>query len=254
MNDPLLDFTDKVVLITGAAQGFGSLLAQSLAERGAKLVLGDINEAGVNQVAAQLVADGHNAIALGCDVSKRDDCKALADAAIQTFDRIDIAVNNAGVAQELMPLHLVDEALMDRQFNINVKGVQFGMSLQLEQMIKQGGGAILNVSSRAGLGGAPTLSAYSAAKHAVIGLTKSAAVEYARYNVRINAICPSFALTPMVTDMADDSMQDTMSRHIPMKRLAQPQEIVSMMLMMLSPSNTYMTGQCVSVDGGASAI
>jgi len=254
MNDPLLDFTNKVVLITGAAQGFGSLLAQSLAERGAKLVLGDINEAGVNQVAAQLVADGHNAIALGCDVSKRGDCKALADAAIQTFDRIDIAVNNAGVAQELMPLHLVDEALMDRQFNINVKGVQFGMSLQLEQMIKQGGGTILNVSSRAGLGGAPTLSAYSAAKHAVIGLTKSAAVEYARYNVRINAICPSFALTPMVTNMADDSMQDTMSRHIPMKRLAQPQEIVSMMLMMLSPSNTYMTGQCISVDGGASAI
>jgi len=252
--DPLLDFTNKVVLITGAAQGFGALLAQSLADRGAKLVLGDVNEEGVSQVAEQIVASGKEAIALKCDVSIKSDCKAMVDAAIKTFDRLDIAVNNAGVAQPLIPLHLVDEETLDRQFNINVKGVQFGMSVQLEQMLKQGSGSILNVSSRAGLGGAPTLSAYSAAKHAVIGLTKTAAVEYANFNIRINAICPSFALTPMVTNMADDKMQDSMSRHIPMKRLAEPQEVVTMMLMMLSPANTYLTGQCISVDGGASAV
>ena len=251
--DPLLDFSDKVVVITGAARGFGQLLAQSLAERGARLVLGDIDEAGVKQVAANLTKKGVEVIALACDVSVNTECKAMVDTAVSAFGRVDIAVNNAGVAHDFMPLHEIEESLMDSQFNINVKGVQFGMRHQILQMLSQDEGVILNVSSRAGISGAASLGAYAAAKHAVIGLTKTGAVEYARHNIRINAICPFFTLTPMITQVTDSDMQGLMSKGAPMKRLGQPEEIVAMMLMMLSPANTYLTGQCISVDGGVSA-
>ena len=251
--DPLLDFTGKVAVITGAAQGFGKLLAQELAQRGAKLVISDINEAGVKQVADDIASTGADVLAFKCDVSINADCKVMVDAAIEHFGRVDIGVNNAGVAHEFHALHEIDEALMDRQFAVNVKGVQFGMSHQIEQMLKQESGAILNVSSMAGLNGAAKVGAYSMAKHAVIGLTKTGAVEYGRHNIRINAICPFFTLTQMVTDMADENMQAKMSHGAPMKRLGEPKEIVAMMLMMLSPANTYMTGQCISIDGGASA-
>lgn len=251
--DPLLDFTGKVAVITGAAQGFGKLLAEELATRGAKLVISDINGAGVAKVADDIASTGADVIALTCDVSKSKDCKSMVDAAIEKFGRVDIGVNNAGVAHEFHALHEIDEALMDRQFAINVKGVQFGMSHQIKQMLTQEGGAILNVSSMAGLGGAAKVAAYSMAKHAVIGLTKTGAVEYGRHNIRINAICPFFTLTNMVTDMADENMQGKMSLGAPMKRLAEPKEVVAMMLMMLSPANTYMTGQCIAIDGGVSA-
>ena len=251
--DPLLDFTGKVAVITGAAQGFGKLLAEELAMRGAKLVISDINGPSVQQVADDIKAKGTDVLALTCDVSKNEDCKAMVDAAIKHFGRVDIGVNNAGVAHEFMPLHEIDESIMDSQFAINVKGVQFGMRHQIKQMLTQGEGIILNVSSMAGLGGAARGSAYAMAKHAVIGLTKTGAVEYARSNIRINAICPFFTLTPMVTNFADEAMQGKMSKGAPMGRLGEPKEIVAMMLMMLSPANTYMTGQCVAIDGGVSA-
>ena len=251
--DPLLDFTGKVAVITGAAQGFGQLLAQELAKRGAKLVISDINEAGVRKVADDIASRGAEVIAMKCDVSKDASCKAMVDTAIEHFGRVDIGVNNAGVAHEFMPLHQIDEAIMDSQFAINVKGVQFGMRYQIQQMLKQGEGAILNVSSMAGLVGAARGSAYSMAKHAVIGLTKTGAVEYGRNNIRINAICPFFTLTPMVTNFADAEKQQKMAVGTPMNRLGEPKEIVAVMLMMLSPANTYMTGQCIAVDGGVSA-
>jgi hypothetical protein len=251
--DALLDFTGKVAVITGAAQGFGKLIAEELAKRGAKLVIGDINAAGVHKVADDIASTGAEVIALTCDVSKNADGKAMVDAAIEYFGRVDIGVNNAGVVHGFTALHEIDEALLDSQFAINVKGVQFGMSHQINQMLKQNGGAILNVSSMAGLGGAAMLGAYSMAKHAVIGLTKTAAVEYGRDNIRVNAICPFFTLTKMVTDMSNENMQSKMSKGTPLRRLAEPKEIVAMMLMMLSPENTYMTGQCIALDGGVSA-
>lgn len=252
--DPLLNFTGKVAVITGAAQGFGKMLAQELASRGAKLVISDIKASAVRKVADDIASTGADVIALTCDVTKNEQCKAMVDTAIETYGRVDIGVNNAGIAHQFRALHETDEALMDSQFAINVKGVQFGMRHQIEQMLKQEeGGAILNVSSMAGLGGAARGSAYSMAKHAVIGLTKTGAIEYGKNNIRINAICPFFTLTQMVTDMADKSMQDRMRRGVPLKRLGEPKEIVAMMLMILSPGNTYMTGQCIAIDGGASA-
>lgn len=251
--DPLLDFSGKVAVITGAAQGFGKLLAIALSQRGARIVISDINETDLQNVAEQIALSGASVRLLTCDVSNHNDCKALIEYAIEQFGQVDIAVNNAGIAHDFYPLHEIDESVMDKQFAVNVKGVQFGMRYQIQQMLKQGEGAILNVSSMAGLNGAAQVGAYAMAKHAVIGLTKTGAVEYARDNIRINAICPFFTLTQMVTDRADDDMQNKMSKTAPMKRLAQPEEVVAVMLMMLSPANTYMTGQCIAIDGGVSA-
>jgi len=262
--DPLLDFSGKTVLITGAGRGFGKLLAEQVAKRGGNIVLGDVNEE-VLQVAESINSNGQydlasgRAVAMINDVSKEADCKALVDGAIEHFGQLDIAVNNAGISHDLMPFEMIDADIMDRQFAVNVKGVQQGMKYQLAAMRKQHGGSILNVSSMAGLGGAPRISAYSAAKHAVIGLTKSAAVEYGKYNVRVNAVCPFFTLTDMVTqsDIVQNSSLDEaktqLSHGTPLRRLGEPEEIVTFMLMMISPANTYLSGQAIAVDGGKSA-
>ena len=252
--DAMLNFTGKVALITGASQGFGKILAEELAKRGAKLVLGDIKAEALHDNIDTLKKQGYEVVGLAGDVSDETYCHSLSSLAKEHFGQLDIAVNNAGVAPQAAPLHATDEATMDRQFAVNVKGVQFGMKSQLSQMLQQGSGVILNVSSMAGLGGAPTISSYSAAKHAVIGLTKSAAVEYAKQNIRVNAVCPFFALTNMVTNMSDEEGRKFMAKGCPMKRLAQPEEIVATMLLLLSPANTYMNGQCIAIDGGVSAF
>lgn len=258
--DPLLDFSNKTVLITGAGRGFGKLLAEQVAKRGGNVVLGDVSEQ-VLKVAEAINSNKTygRAVTMINDVSKEADCKKLVDAAIEHFGQLDIAVNNAGISHELMPFEMIDSDIMDSQFSVNVKGVQQGMKYQLAAMRKQNGGSILNVSSMAGLGGAPRISAYSAAKHAVIGLTKSAAMEYGKYNVRVNAVCPFFTLTDMViqSDIVQNSSLDEakkqLSRGAPMARLGEPEEIVTVMLMMISPANTYLSGQAIAVDGGKSA-
>jgi len=258
--DPLLNFSNKVILISGASSGLGKALAQALAQRGAKLVLGDINEAGLEMTAAKLREQGCEVITRRSDVAKEADSKALVEAATGQWGRLDMAVNNAGVPQSFIPLEEIDEAVIDQQFNVNVKGVLYALKHQIPMMRKQGEGAILNVSSMAGLCGSPKLAAYSAAKHGVIGLTKTAAVENARYNIRVNAICPFFTLTPMVLDMElakDKSIEDVtafLAQGSPMKRLGKPEEVVNVMLMMLSPLNTYMMGQAIALDGGVSAL
>jgi len=256
--DVLLDFTGKVAIITGAASGFGELLASELGARGAKLVISDINTDGVMAVAEALKEKGVDVLAMTCDVSKEADCIAQVETAVREFGGLDISVNNAGIAPAMSSLLETTEAMMDKQFNVNVKGVFFGMKHQIPAMDKDG--VILNVSSMAGLGGAPKVISYSAAKHAVIGLTKTAAVEFARKGVRVNAICPFFTLTPMVTGPNlnqtnnVEELEAFLGRGSPMKRLGKPHEIVNVMLMILSPGNTYMTGQTIAIDGGVSAF
>ncbi|MFD1218235.1 SDR family NAD(P)-dependent oxidoreductase [Microbulbifer celer] len=257
--DPLLDFTDKVVLITGAASGFGALLAEELGRRGASLVLGDINETPLDTLVEKLGGNGVSVAAIRCDVTSETDCGAMVALAREQFGCLDVAVNNAGIAPPMFYFEEVDEQTFDQQINVNVKGVFFGMKHQLKLMREQGTGTILNVSSMAGLGGAPKVAPYSAAKHSVIGLTRTAAVEYARHNVRVNAICPFYTLTPMLTDMPGSPEQIEQTHAIfaagtPMKRLAEPEEIVSAMVMLCSPALSYVTGQAMAVDGGVSAF
>jgi NAD(P)-dependent dehydrogenase (short-subunit alcohol dehydrogenase family) len=251
--DELLDFSGQVALITGAGSGFGRLLTLGLVKRGARVVIGDIDQDGLAQT-VQLAGDqASNIISQRCDVASEQDCKAMADSAIEHFGRLDIAVNNAGVAHDMTALHLLTEQTMDRQWDINVKGVLFGMKYQIAAMLVQGSGHILNVSSMAGIGGAPKGGAYAAAKHAVAGLTKTAAVEYARKGIRCNAICPFYSPTAILKGHDSPESQAQLARGTPIKRLAQPQEIVNTMLLMLSPGNSYMNGQTIAVDGGVSA-
>ncbi len=258
--DSLLDFTDKTALITGAASGFGKSLAIELAKRGARLVLADFNETGLADTVSEIQKSGAQVVSLVGDVADERHAEALVNAALATFGRLDIAVNNAGLAPQLGPLTQLDGKTLDRQFDVNAKGVAFGLKYQLRVMASQRDGAILNVSSMAGLGGTPMGSSYGAAKHAVIGLTKTAAVECGPMNVRVNAICPFFTATPMVDNPVMnpkgdlDEVNKNLARGCPMKRIARVEEVVSVMLMMLSPANSYMNGIAVPVDGGMSAM
>lgn len=240
-------FEGKVALITGAASGFGKLLAEALAAEGALLVMGDRNKWGLRHVAR-----GHLATYMRCDVTKEDRVKALCDLAIEQFGRLDIAVNNAGIAGPMKPLTEIREDEFDLIHAVNVKGTFFGLKHQIPLM-RGTGGTILNVASVAGLGAAPKLAAYAAAKHAVVGLTKTAAIEEARNNIRVNAICPFYSPTPMVTNGDMAGMQEFLASASPMKRLGTPEEITAAMLALLDPANSFMTGQAIAIDGGVTA-
>ncbi|MCM2318192.1 MAG: glucose 1-dehydrogenase [Pseudomonas sp.] len=247
-------YQDQVVLITGAASGFGELLAWRLAGMGARLVLGDRNAAGLARVAAELHEAGAQVVAEVCDVTREAEVNALVEAAVTRFGRLDVGINNAGILTPLKSFIDTAEDELDLSFAVNAKGVFFGMKHQIRQMLAQGGGVILNVASMAGLGGAPKLAAYGAAKHAVVGLTRTAAVEYARQGIRINAVCPFYSATPMVTESEVGEKEQFLAQGSPMKRLGTPAEIVSVMLMLCARENGYMTGQAVAVDGGISAF
>ena len=247
--DPMLDFTDQVVLITRAASGFGAMLAAQFSERGAKLVLGDIDEEGLAEVAAQLEGDS---VTLRCDVTSEADLAALAEAADEMFGGLNIAINNAGFGHSLGAIEQLDEDTYDTMFAVHAKGVALGMKQQIP-LIKRQGGVVINVSSMAGIGGAPMLGAYSAAKHAIIGLSKTAAIEYAADNIRVNAVCPFFSLTPLVTESGIFDKIEGMVRRSPMRRLAETEEVTSAILLLCSPANSYMTGQAIAIDGGVSA-
>ena len=246
-------FKQKTILITGSAGGFGRILAARLAEGGARLVLGDLNIDELEKLAAGLESSGAEVATQRCDVTVESDLEALVNLAVTRWGRLDIAVNNAGISAPMKSLIDTTGDDLDTNFAVNAKGVFFGMKHQIRQMLGQEGGIILNVASLAGLGGAPKLTAYAAAKHAVVGMTKTAALEYARKNIRVNAVCPYYSPTPLVTESNFSERMDMLEQGSPMKRLGQPEEMVAAMLMLIDPENSYMNGQTVAVDGGVSA-
>lgn len=247
-------FCNKVILITGAAGGFGQALVEKLVQENAKLVLADINLAGLDTMVAAYQKSGVEIVTQACDVTKESDVASLLATATKIYGRLDIAINNAGLSAPMKSLLETSEHDLDVNFAVNTKGVFFGMKYQLQQMLKQDhGGTILNVASKAGLGGAPRLTAYCASKHAVVGITKTAALEFADKNIRINAICPYFSPTPLVTKGIDPAILDTLAGLSPMRRLGKPEEMVQAMLMLIDPENSYINGQAIAVDGGMSA-
>lgn len=252
--DPLLDFTQHTAIITGAASGFGRELAIALNKRGCNLVLSDINEPGLEQT-HQALQEPNKAVIEVADVSQESSSIRLVEQAISNFGGLTIAVNNAGIAHDQLASHELSEEILDKQFAVNVKGVSFGMKYQIAAMLKGGGGHILNISSMAGVGAAPRGGAYSAAKHAVVGLTRTAAVEYAKYKVQCNAICPFFSPTDImnIEGLESDEDKQKLGLGCPMKRISTVEEIVNVMLLTLSPGNTFMTGQTIAIDGGLSA-
>lgn len=245
------EFVGKTALITGAAGGFGQLLAKRLVAAGANVVLGDLNETALEGLAVQL---GGACSYQRCDVTSESDQERLVCLAADRFGQLDIAINNAGGTSSMKGFVDTTEEDINWNFALNAKGTFFGMKHQIRHMIENKGGSVLNVASVAGIAGAPKNTAYCMAKHAVVGMTRTAAVEYAKNGVRINAICPYFSLTPLVTESNLIERKAQLEAAVPMRRLAEPEEVVAAILSIVAPSNSYMTGQAIAVDGGISAF
>ncbi len=247
----------KVALVTGAASGIGRASALALAGAGAAVCLSDINSAGADETAAQIKDAGCSAIARPCDVTQPEQIAALARATVDAFGRLDAAVNNAGIAGHFhLRLHEADDAMFARVLDVNLRGVWHCMKAELNIMLGQGSGSIVNIASVAGLIGAPKAAAYSASKHAVIGLTKSAAVDYAKRGIRINAVCPAYTDTAMVQSAiaGNPMMADIMARAIPMGRLGRADEIAAAVVWLCSDAASFVTGHALALDGGLVAL
>jgi NAD(P)-dependent dehydrogenase (short-subunit alcohol dehydrogenase family) len=248
-----ISFESKVALVTGAGSGLGLATVKAFAESGASVVLADWNEKAVRSTAEELTAQGHKALAIRCDVSDDAQVEAMVKETVATFGRLDAAYNNAGVQNVLAETADSPRDDYDRVMAINLRGVWSCMKFELQQMRKQGSGAIVNCSSLGGLVGAAERGTYHAAKHGVLGLTKSAALEYAARGIRINAVCPGLIQTPMSDQMAAAGQADAlkaMVKSVPMGRVGRPEEIADAVLWLSSAAASYVTGQALSVDGG----
>jgi NAD(P)-dependent dehydrogenase (short-subunit alcohol dehydrogenase family) len=253
--NPAYDFHGRVAVVTGAGSGMGLATAQAFAESGAAVVLADSNEQPLRTAAAELTSAGHQALDVGCDVSDEAQVAALVERTVDTFGRLDFAFNNAGI--QAPPTDAADEPAetFDRVNGINLRGVWACMKHELRPMRAQGSGAIVNCSSLGGLVGLPGRAAYHASKHGVLGLTKSAALEYAPRGIRINAICPGTIETPMVADMLDKGEldMDEAIANQPIARLGQASEIAAAVLWLCSPGASFVIGVALPVDGGYTA-
>ena len=258
-------FDDRTVLISGSTGGFGSVAAEMFAGQGARLLLTDISAEKLDRQTATLRRKGFAVESHAGDIADEQTSEKAVALALEKFGQLDIAINNAGIAHSQGKLPELSSAEARKAIDVNVMGVFYAMKHQIPAMLetrKKSGfeAAIVNVASVAGLVGAPTMSIYVAGKHAVVGMTKAAALEYARKGIRINALCPAFARTPIVTEnllgMAEDQLaaQQHLVRGVPMRRLAEPEEITQAMLWLCDPSNSFTTGQAIAIDGGVTAF
>ena len=253
--NPTYNFTGQVALVTGASSGMGLTTARAFAEAGAAVVLADINQAALQTATDDLAAAGHQVLGVPCDVADEASVVATVQAAVDTFGRLDLAFNNAGI--QVPPCDAADEPaeVFDRVNAINLRGIWACMKHELAQMRTQGSGAIVNCSSLGGLVGLAGRAAYHASKHGILGLTRSAALEYAPRGIRINAICPGTIATPMVTDMINKGELDTAEAiaNQPIDRLVEPEEIAAAVLWLCSPGASFVIGVALPVDGGYTA-
>jgi NAD(P)-dependent dehydrogenase (short-subunit alcohol dehydrogenase family) len=241
-------------LVTGAASGLGLAAAKAFAEAGAAVVLADWNQDEVQRAASNLAQQGHKTLAVRCDVSDDTQVEAMVKQTVATFGKLDAAYNNAGVQNVLAETADSPRDDYDRIMAINLRGVWSSMKFELQQMRLQGSGAIVNCSSLGGLIGGAQRGTYHAAKHGVIGFTKSAALEYATRGIRVNAVCPGMIHTPMFDKMIAEGqggeLEQMLNTLVPMKRMGRPEEIADAVLWLCSDAASYVTGQSISVDGG----
>ena len=246
---------DKVVIITGAGSGIGEASAKLFAEHGAKVVVSDINLANAERVKAEITEGGGVAIAVQTDVTKYEQVEILVNTAVETFQKLDVMVNNAGIGgkeQHKTAQHTLDD--WHNVIAVNQTGVFYGMKLALLQMTKQGFGNIVNIASLAGLKASGNNLSYSASKFAVVGMTKSAALEYASKRIRINAVCPGYTESALLNQLkgARPDMEQLLMKMIPMKRFGEASEIAEVVVWLASDSTQFITGQTITIDGGIS--
>jgi NAD(P)-dependent dehydrogenase (short-subunit alcohol dehydrogenase family) len=248
-----ISFENKVALVTGSASGLGLATAQAFAEAGAAVALADWNEKAVRNAAEELAAQGHKTLAICCDVSDDEQVEAMVDRTVATFGRLDAAYNNAGVQNIIAETADASREDFDRVIGINLRGIWSCMKFELRQMREQGSGAIVNCSSIGGIVGSPRRGTYQASKHGVIGLTKSAALEYAARGIRINAVCPGLIHTPMADQMMAAGQTDALNamlKDVAIGRLGRPEEIADAVLWLCSPAASLVVGHALVVDGG----
>ena len=264
-------FINQVVFITGAGSGIGRATAVAFAKAGASVMVADINEVSGPETVFHIQEMGFPALFVPCDVADPGQIEAAVQQTVATYGRLDIGINNAGIGGKYGRLLDQTKEDFDRMMAINVGSVFYGMQYQIRQMLAQqkdnnpdgghpagghpAGGKIVNVSSIAGVRAMPMGGPYSAAKHAVLGLTKTAALEYVRQGIRINAVCPVYTHSTMVDELlqAAPGMEDRMRRMIPMGRFGQPEEIAQAILWLCADENSFVTGQAIQLDGGMTA-
>jgi NAD(P)-dependent dehydrogenase (short-subunit alcohol dehydrogenase family) len=249
------DFTGQVAMVTGASAGMGQAAARAFAEAGASTILVDLNEAAVRAVADELAGAGHDVLALVGDVSDEAQVASAVANVVSVYGRLDAAFNNAGIIMPPLKTADTDNAIFDRVVAVNLAGVWNSLKHELIQMRKQRSGAIVNNSSIAGLKGSSVRSAYTATKHAVLALTKSAALEEGGQGIRVNAVCPGTIITPMVERMiaAGELDGDASAAASAIPRLGRADEIAEAVLWLCSPGASYVTGVALPVDGGLAA-
>lgn len=242
----------KVAFVTGASSGIGQATAIAFARDGANVVIADIFTDGAAETARKIEEFGRKVLFVKCDVSRVDDVKLAMNRTIETFGRLDCVFNNAGIEGRKSTTIDCTEENWDNTINVNLKSIWLCMKYQIPQMIKQGGGSIVNCASVAGLVGFQELPAYVASKHGIIGLTKTAALEYAKANVRVNAVCPGVIHTPMVDRITRDNadLQKQLIEGEPAGRMGKPEEIAEAVIWLCSDAASFVTGHPMAVDGG----
>jgi NAD(P)-dependent dehydrogenase (short-subunit alcohol dehydrogenase family) len=248
-----ISYENKVALVTGAGSGLGLATAKAFAESGASVVLADKNEKAACAAAEELAAQGHKTLAIHCDISDDAQVEAMVEQTVATFGRLDAAYNNAGVQNVLAETADYPREDYDRVMAINLRGVWSCIKFELRQMRKQGSGTIVNCSSLGGLVGGAERASYHAAKHGVLGLTKSAALEYAARGIRINAVCPGLIETAMSDQMkaaGQAEALDAMLKEVPIGRIGRAEEIADVVLWLCSSASSLVVGQAIAADGG----
>lgn len=251
-----ISFAGKVVLVTGAAAGIGRAIALAFGRAGASVVVADTSVDGGHATAAMIVEEGGKALYVNANVTRAGDVEALVEKAVNYYGRIDCAVNNSTLEEDEAGFADADEAQFDRMMAVNVKGQWLCMKHELRQMMKQGGGAIVNMASTAGLVAAPASPIFAATKHAVVGLTKSASAEHARDGIRINSLCPGTVRTSLLARAfeRDPGLEDKLNAAHPMGRIAEAAEVANAVMWLCSEQASFVTGHQLALDGGLTAL